>query len=257
MIDLLHKHHIMMVTTNHTMQILVQMSQPAGLCLHNQITLVVPHRGQTAQTQQQCIMRSQMGNVKANVPVYKCHQGTLYPQELLTPPRQQIKRLYRLMEPKPHLLHPPGSLHQQGRHKHSPPPKDEPHRQLGQDQPDCNQECQPTGATTSQGKKTKNSTTEAPPHPGPSAGPSAGPRNDFTSRNLGTGRPTIQCTACGEYSHWRRECPYDNYCTTCKNHDHATHMCRAHRQASNNQGQQGQTSPQICIYCGSIEHSFI
>ena len=30
-----------------------------------------------------------------------------YPQELLTPPRQQIKRLYRLMEPKPHLLHPP------------------------------------------------------------------------------------------------------------------------------------------------------
>ena len=25
--------------------------------------------------------------------------------------------------------------------------------------------------------------------------------------------------------------------------------------ASNNQGQQGQRSPQICIYCGSIEHS--
>ena len=67
---------------------------------------------------------------------------------------------------------------------------------------------------------------------------SAGPRTDFTSRNLGTGRPTIQCTACGKYSHWRRECPYDNYCTTCKNHDHATHMCRACRQANNNQGQQ-------------------
>ena len=32
-------------------------------------------------------------------------------------------------------------------------------------------------------------------------------------------------------------------------------MCRACRQASNNQGQQGQRSPQICIYCGSIEHS--
>ena len=32
-------------------------------------------------------------------------------------------------------------------------------------------------------------------------------------------------------------------------------MCRAHRQATNNQGQQGQGNPQICIYCGSIEHS--
>ena len=32
-------------------------------------------------------------------------------------------------------------------------------------------------------------------------------------------------------------------------------MCRAHRQAKNNQGQQGQQSPQICIYCGSTEHS--
>ena len=107
------------------------------------------------------------------------------------------------------------------------PSKDEPHRQLGQHQPDCRQECQPTGATTSQGKKTKKSTTEALPHSGPSAGPPVGPRNDFSSRNLGTGRPTIQCTACGEYSHWRRECPHDNYCTTCENHDHATHMCRA------------------------------
>ena len=82
-----------------------------------------------------------------------------------------------------------------------------------------------------------------------------GPRNDFTSRNLGTGRPTIQCTVCGEYSHWRRECPYDNYCTMCNNHDHATHMCRVCRQTNNNQGQQGQQSPQICVYCGSTEHS--
>ena len=32
-------------------------------------------------------------------------------------------------------------------------------------------------------------------------------------------------------------------------------MCRAHRQATNNQGQQGQGNPQICIYCGSIKHS--
>ena len=33
------------------------------------------------------------------------------------------------------------------------------------------------------------------------------------------------------------------------------YMCRAHRQANNNQGQKGQQSPQICIYCGSTEHS--
>ena len=82
-----------------------------------------------------------------------------------------------------------------------------------------------------------------------------GTRNDFTLRNLGTGRATIQCTACGVYSQWRRECQYDNYCTTCKNHDHATHMCRVHRQTNNNPGQLGQQSPQICVYCGSTEHS--
>ena len=32
-------------------------------------------------------------------------------------------------------------------------------------------------------------------------------------------------------------------------------MCRACRQANNNQGQQGQQSPQICVYFGSTEHS--
>ena len=87
--------------------------------------------------------------------------------------------------------------------------------------------------TSSKGKKNKKLTSEAQPHPGPSMGSSAAPRNDFMSRNLGTGRPTIQCTACGEYSYWRRECPYDNYCTTYNNHDHTTHMCRAHRQTNN------------------------
>ena len=42
---------------------------------------------------------------------------------------------------------------------------------------------------------------------------------------------------------------------TCNNHDHAIHMCRAHTQANNNQGQQDQQHPQICVYCGSTEHS--
>ena len=120
------------------------------------------------------------------------------------------------------------------------PPKDNSCEQVGQGQPDHNQdkECQPTKNTSHKGKKNKKLTSEAPPHPGPSTGSSVEPRNDFMSRNLGTGRLTIQCTACGEYSHWRRECPYNNYCTTCNNHDHATHMCRVCRQ-SNNNGQQG------------------
>ena len=135
------------------------------------------------------------------------------------------------------------------------PPKSNPHRQVDQGQPDHNQEGQPANTTSNKSKKTKKSTSEAPPHPGPSTGPSVGPRNDFTSRNLGTGRPTIQCTVCGEYSHWRRECPYDNYCTMCNNHAHATHMCRVCRQTNNNQGQQGQQSPEICVYCGTTEHS--
>ena len=27
------------------------------------------------------------------------------------------------------------------------------------------------------------------------------------SRNLGTGHPKMFCTACGEYNHWRKDCP--------------------------------------------------
>ena len=97
-------------------------------------------------------------------------------------------------------------------------------------------------------KNKKKSTNEDPPHPGTSTGGFVVPRTDFHSRNLGTGRPTIQCIACGEYPHWRRECPYDNFCTTCNNHDHVTHMCRAPKQTT-------QQSPAICVYCGSTDHS--
>ena len=108
-----------------------------------------------------------------------------------------------------------------------------------------------TGKGKSKGKKSKKKPSQdSSPHPGTSQGANTVPRTNFTSKNLGTGRPTIQCTACGEYTHWRRECPYDNYCTTCNNHDHATHMCRACRQATRNQ-----QSPPICVYCGSAEHS--
>ena len=83
------------------------------------------------------------------------------------------------------------------------PPAGSSCQQVAQGQPDHNQdrEGQLTNITSGKGKKSKKSTSKAPSHPGPSTGPSVGPRNDFTSRNLGTGRPTIQCTACGEYSH--------------------------------------------------------
>ena len=118
----------------------------------------------------------------------------------------------------------------------------------------ADQEGQPTKNTSHKGKKNKRSISEAPPHPGPSTESSVGPRNDFISGNLGTGRPTIQCTAWRKYSYWRRECPCNNYCTTYNNNDHATNMCRVCRQ-SNNNGQQGQQSPVICVYCGSGEHS--
>ena len=47
------------------------------------------------------------------------------------------------------------------------------------------------------------------------------------SRNLGTGCPKQFCTACGEYNHWRKDCPYDCHCDNCDSDSHATHMCRA------------------------------
>ena len=79
----------------------------------NQITQVVLHKRWTTQTQQQRTMRSQMGNIKTSLPVYKHCPGMLYLQELPPLPKQQTKRLYRLMEPKPCHHHPPRSLHQE------------------------------------------------------------------------------------------------------------------------------------------------
>ena len=76
------------------------------------------------------------------------------------------------------------------------------------------------------------------------------PTSYVQSRNLGTGRPKMLCTACGEYTHWRKDCPYDCHCDNCDSDTHATHMCQAPPKGS------PKTSPQpvICIYCGSSEH---
>ena len=70
------------------------------------------------------------------------------------------------------------------------------------------------------------------------------------SRNLGTGCPKMFCTACGEYNHWRKDCPYDCHCDNCDSDSHATHMCRAPPKPSPTPSPQ----PVICIYCGSSDH---
>ena len=70
------------------------------------------------------------------------------------------------------------------------------------------------------------------------------------SRNLGTGFPKLFCTACGEYDHWRKDCPYDCHCDNCDSDSHATHMCRAPPKPSPTPSPQ----PVICIYCGSSDH---
>ena len=70
------------------------------------------------------------------------------------------------------------------------------------------------------------------------------------SRNLGTGQPKMFCTTCGEYNHWRKDCPYDCHCDNCDSDSHATHMCRAPPKPSPTPSPQ----PVICIYCGSSDH---
>ena len=96
------------------------------------------------------------------------------------------------------------------------------------------------------GKKSKKKPShDVAPHSGTSHGAKIVPRTDFQTSNLDTGRPIIQCTACGEYTHWSRHYTYDNFCSTCNNHDHATHMCRAPRP---------KPSPVIYIYCCSTDH---
>ena len=58
------------------------------------------------------------------------------------------------------------------------------------------------------------------------------------------------CTACGEYNHWRKDCPYDCHCDNCDSDSHTTHMCRAPPKPSPTPSPQ----PVICIYCGSSDH---
>ena len=70
------------------------------------------------------------------------------------------------------------------------------------------------------------------------------------SRNLGTGHPKLFCTTCGEYNHWRKDCPYNCHCDNCDSDSHTTHMCRAPPKPSPTPSPQ----PVICIYSGSSDH---
>ena len=97
---------------------MAQVSHPADLCLHSQITQIVHHKIPTTQTQQQCTMRSQLGNVKTKLLACRHHPDILDPQGLPPLLRQQIKRLQRLEEPKLCLHHPLRSLHLWERHRY-------------------------------------------------------------------------------------------------------------------------------------------
>ena len=80
------------------------------------------------------------------------------------------------------------------------------------------------------------------PHPGMSTG------TEYTSQDTGPSRHQIQCSACGEYSHWSKDCPYYNFCDVCKVTTHSTHMCRASKCSD-----PPPRSP-VCIYCGKANH---
>ena len=73
------------------------------------------------------------------------------------------------------------------------------------------------------GKKASNHTNTQPSVSDIFAQTSAYPQ----SRNLGTVHPKLFCTTCGEYDHWRKDCPYNCHCDNCDSDSHATHMCRA------------------------------
>ena len=70
----------------------------------------------------------------------------------------------------------------------------------------------------------------------------------YTSQETGPSRHLIQCSACGEYSHWSKDCPYYNFCDVCKVTTHSTHMCRASKCSD------PPTRSPVCIYCGKTNH---
>ena len=95
-------------------------------------------------------------------------------------------------------------------------------------------------------KSSQNVQTKTQPQPSTSNG-GTNPTLAFQPRNLGTGRPHVQCSACGGNDHFRKDCQQDNFCTRCRSRSHATHMCRVPINTGRNNN--------ICVYCGSTHHT--
>ena len=76
-----------------------------------------------------------------------------------------------------------------------------------------NQEQVETVRKPSKGGEVKSS------HPRSQAQPS-------TSTQGSTGRPQVQCSACGDADHLRKDCREDVFCTRCGTRSHTTEMCR-------------------------------
>ena len=83
----------------------------------------------------------------------------------------------------------------------------------------------PPQQNTGKGGKKKSSHRDQPetqPQPSTSNG-GTNTTSVFPPRNAGTGRPHIQCSACGGNDHFRKDCQQDNFCTRCRSRSHATH----------------------------------
>ena len=67
-----------------------------------------------------------------------------------------------------------------------------------------------------------------------------------TSNQVESHRLQMNCTACGEYDHLRKDCCEDVFYNRCRTRSHPTEMCRVPAQPA--------TGNIICIYC-SVNHT--
>ena len=110
------------------------------------------------------------------------------------------------------------------------------------------QETCPTAQYGKGGKRKSSHNVQTKTQPQPSTSNSGtNPTSAFQPRNLGTGRPHIQCSACGGNDHFRKSCQQDNFCTRCRSRSHATHMCRILINTGRNNN--------IFVYCGSTHYT--
>ena len=139
------------------------MSDLAGLCHHNPMSQVVLYKRQTTHAQKTMYYeKSNWEHQNKSTSIQMSPENTVSTETTTTTQTTNQKALQvggtQATPPSP-----PMKSTSTGETQTSPP-KDKPHRKVGQGQTDCNQEGQPASATASQGKKTKKSTVEAQPH---------------------------------------------------------------------------------------------